>query len=418
MSEADDQTYSILLPTARVMVFSRDPETLDASRGLDSDWRFARVDVEAQEGDVGTAIESFREVTSPDLVIIQTDDIDDGFTASLEALAEHCDEGTAAIVVGPVNDVYLYRRLIDMGVSDYLVKPLTADMLSDVIAKTLVERLGVRGSRLITFVGAKGGVGASALSQALAWGAADILQQKSLLLDVAGGWSSLSVGLGFEPVTTLSEAVRAASNDDEQGFKRMLFNAGPRLDVLAHGGDVMLDQPVSADQIERLLDLVMMRYPVVLCDLSESPALFKKVVLSRSNQIVVVSSALLPSLRLARSLIQEIKDLRGGSLQNIELLINMAGFGDGQEVPSKDIESVMEYKPSGIIPFDPKIFMQAETEAKKIIDLPQGRALVQDILIPIMQNVLSVEASSEASAPASSKEAGLFGSLMGKIVKK
>ena len=46
-------------------------------------------------------------------------------------------------------------------------------MLSDVIAKTLVSRLGVSGSRLIAFMGTKGGVGASSLAQMAALGVSD-----------------------------------------------------------------------------------------------------------------------------------------------------------------------------------------------------------------------------------------------------
>src|SRR5262249_39068953 len=153
--------------------YSRDRETLEAARNLINDWRFARVEIAVEEGDVDIAAAAYKEIASPDLVIVQTETIDEAFAKKLEELGAQCSEGTAAIVIGPVNDVYLYRRMIDMGISDYLVRPVKTDILADVIAKSLIERIGVTDSRLIAFVGAKGGVGTSALAQAAAWGVSE-----------------------------------------------------------------------------------------------------------------------------------------------------------------------------------------------------------------------------------------------------
>src|SRR5690606_23129711 len=110
----------------------------------------------------------------------------------------------------PVNDVNLYRKLIGMGVSDYLVKPVQQEELSNDIAASLIERIGASGSRLIVMMGAKGGVGTTVLSEGLAWGLSEDLGQKTFFLDAAGGWSTLPVGMDFEPATTLADALRAA----------------------------------------------------------------------------------------------------------------------------------------------------------------------------------------------------------------
>jgi len=228
MSTVEDQSLNtqgnaVLLPESSIAVFSKDQETLASARALESDWRFARVVVGVEDGDIGSAIQSYQEFESPDLLIVQTDVIDDAFTAKLEELAGHCDEGTSAIVIGPVNDVYLYRRMIDMGISDYLVKPIAADAMAEVCAKTLVDKMGAKGSRLIAYIGAKGGVGTSLLCQAAACGVSSFMDQKTFLLDTCGGWSTMSVGLGFEPATTMIEAARASDAQDEDSLNRMIW---------------------------------------------------------------------------------------------------------------------------------------------------------------------------------------------------
>lgn len=410
MNNSDHQNITVLLPAASIAVFSKDKDTLDVVSTLASDWRFARVKFQLIDGDVDTATESYHNNASPDLIVVQTNSTDESFTGKLETLAGHLSEGTAAIVIGPENDVYLYRRLIEMGVSDYLVKPVKANILGDVIGKSLLEKTGAGGSQLIALVGAKGGVGASAIAQALAWGAADILGEKTLLLDAAGGWSTLGVGMGFEPSTTLVEAARAAANSDEDSLKRMMFKASDKLSVLASGSDVLLDGNIQSAQFEQILSMVMVKYPLVIVDLSAAAPQMKDIVITRANQVILVSTPSLPSLRLARSLMQEIKDLRGGHAEGIDLILNMQGIAPGVEVSKSDIEKAMELSPAAVLPFNAKLFAKSESEGKKIIDDKEGRALVESVLLRILKKTLHGMPAEQVVA----KSSGMLGGLLKK----
>ena len=416
MGEADNQATSILLPGSGVAVYSKDKDTVESAQALKTDWRFARVDLQIQDGDIETAIAVYQDAPSPDLIIVQTDTVDESFTGRLEALAAHCSEGTAAIVIGPKNDVYLYRRMIEMGISDYLVKPVETNILAEVIAKVVIEKIGVTGSRLIAFVGAKGGVGTSVIAQSLAWAVSETLGQKTILLDGSGGWSTLGVGMGFDPSTTLAEAVKAAEKQDEDSIARMIFKAGEQLNVLSSGGDAMLEQSFSPAQYERLLDMLMVKYPVVLVDLSASASDLKNAVLARANQVVLVSTATLSALRLARSLLQEIKEIRGDSTDGIEMVMNMQGLAPANEVPKGDIEKAMEFTPAAFLPFDPKLFIGNESEGKKLIDDKAGNALVHNILLPVLQKVLAVDVDGMQVADEPRKTG--IASLIAKMTKK
>ena len=412
MSEAINQSKAILFPTATVAIYSKDQETLQAARDVMNDWRFARVEIMIYDGGVETAIESYRKARSHDVVIVQTAITDEAFARQLEELGAQCSEGTAAIVIGPVNDVYLYRRMIDMGISDYLVRPVKKEILADVMAKTLIERLGIGDSRLIAFIGAKGGVGTSALAHAAAWGVSEMLGQKTMLLDSAGGWSTASVGLGFEPSATLAEIARAAANNDEDSIKRMLFRASDKLSVLASGSDAMLEAPIEPEQFEQLLNMLMATYPVVIVDLSHGAENLANSVIAKASQVIVVSSPTLPSLRLARSLVQEIKEHRGGSDTGIEMIINMQGIAGKSEISKKDAEQAMEFKISSMIAFDPSLFYGLESQGKKITGDQRGADLVRRIILPLVQKV--VTASVDDGASEVKEKSGLLGGLLGK----
>lgn len=407
---------SILLPTAGVDLFIRDKETIEAARSLAEDWRFARVVVNVEEGDVETAINAYQETTSPALLIIETDTTDESFIERLEALSAHCAEGTNAIIIGPVNDVNLYRSLTSMGVTDYLVRPVPVDTLGEVIASTLIEQLGATGSRLIGVVGAKGGVGVSSLTQGMAWGLSEILGQKTVLLDAAGGWSTLSVGMGFDPAATLHEAVRAASNKDEDTLKRMLHKANDKLSVLATGVDAMLEASVNAQQYEELLDMVMTSYPVTLVDLSAAIPSLRRTVIQRAHELIVVSTPTLPSLRAARTLMQEIKTLHGGTVDGVDLIVNMQGLSPSREVSKGDIAASLDKTPSAIVPFDPKLFIGSENEGHKLTDDKEGLGIVQTLL-PLAQKVISGGADLP-SGDANNDGAGVLGQFLTKLSKK
>lgn len=414
MGDLGHQSVSVLLPDATVAVFGTDQDTLSAAQELKNDWRFARVDIQIYdskaEGGINKAIELYASETSPDLVIVQEDEIDDGLTDNLGSLAQYCEEHTAAILIGPVNDVYLYRQLVEMGVSDYLVKPIQPKIIAEVIAKTLIDRLGMSESRLIAVTAAKGGVGVSSISQSLALGVSEILGKKTVLLDLSGGQSTVSVHFGYEPSSTLEEAVKAASSGDEQTLERLLFKPTDNLRILAGGSDRILESKVQSEGLEALIDMLLAKYPNVILDVSHARPSVARAIMTRANQVIVVSSPALASLRLSRTLIKEIKEQRGGEGDMIDLLINLQELDKAHEISVKDIEEAIEVQVAGSIKFEKDIFLKAEAEGKTIIDDPHGKQLILERLLPVI-------AKSIGGVPQStSKEEGL--TLLGGIMKK
>lgn len=416
MSEPSESAFNTLLPAARVSLFALDQDLKEVVQSLSEDWRFARVTFDIRDGDVETATNLYQKHESPNLMIVQTAEIGEGFTDKLEVLAGSCSENTAAVVVGPVNDVYLYRKLIDMGVTDYLVRPVEKQVLTNLIAKTLIEKLGAPGSKLIAFIGAKGGVGTSTLAQMSALVSSDRLGQKTIIMDAAGGRSYLSVAMGTEAMTTLHEAVRASGSADQDSFKRMMVKVSDQLYVLATGAEAVLDDSVSSDQYESILGRLMVTYPVVFVDLSNAPVALARPVLSRAHDVVIVTNPTLPSLRTARSLLQEIKTLRGGGEQGLHMALNMKGVTQGSEVSDADIETAMKMAPHLSLPWSPKVFGEAESFGKFLTDIPGAK----DILASVSKFLVSfIGMSGEADiAPQSEGSQKLLGGLLGKLKSK
>jgi pilus assembly protein CpaE len=361
----DQSSISMLLPASGVDFFALDDGTAAAAMRLTHDWRFARVAVNAERAGIEAAIAKYAQSASPDIIIVETNDISDAFIQQLGALAAVCAAGTDAVVIGPMNDVHLYRNLVGMGVRDYLVRPVSDDEIIEVIARSIIEKRGLSGSRLITTIGSKGGVGATSVAQSIAWNIAEHLLQKTVLMDLAGSGGSIGIAFGIEPSTPMSEAVRIGSGGSEDDMKRIIQPVTEHLSLLFCGGDPILADPPEPDAIESLVTRLMQKHPVVVIDLSAAAPQVQKRLLARSSHTVIVSSPLLPSLRNTRSLISEIRHLRGG-LKEVDVVINMYGIAGQEEVPFADIKKALDIEPAARLPYVPKIFSAGEVSGKPV----------------------------------------------------
>ncbi|HEX2752480.1 MAG TPA: type II secretion protein ATPase [Alphaproteobacteria bacterium] len=401
-----DDITSILLPNARIVVFALDAGTSATAKKLADDWRFARVEVEIVDGGMEAAIERYSAAASPELILIETNDISENFTAQLEALAGVCAEGTDAVVIGPTNDVHLYRSLVGMGVRDYLVRPISDEDLVAVVAKSLVEKRGLSGSRLVAVMGAKGGVGTSVMAQSLAWLVAENLGQKTLLLDGAGARGTTGVAFGIEPSIGFGEAVRVGQSGSEDDLKRIIQSATDHLFMMVFGNEPLLADSPDADNVEALLDRVMKTYPVVVMDLSGASPAVQKRIMARAAEVIIVSTPHLTALRNGRALVNEVKHLRNG-LTAVDFIINKQSMPAVDEVPVADIKNLLGIEPAARIAYAPKIFMSAEMTGKPV---GSTKSEVLKDLLP-----LAKKAAGLAGASAAKKDDGFsLRKLLGK----
>ncbi len=389
-----------LLPEARVDVFATDPQTIQVARDLANDWRFARVRVTVKGGDIATAINHFGTEKSGNLIIIETDRIDTSFTQHLEHLANVCEADTAAIFVGPENDITLYRQLLDMGATDYLVRPLKKDDLTDVIGKTLLQRLGTNESRVVSVMGAKGGVGTSRIAQLLAHGMAQA-NEAVTLLDCGGSWGLASVTYGREPMMTLRDLANAVRSQPDT-VEDLLLKITPNLSWVATGGDALLNSTMTSDGFEGIIDVLTRRHPNIVVDLSQSATGIRAMAFAKSHHIVVVTNATPLALRNARLLIKEIHQLRGAEAP-LHLVVNACGFLPKEELSPKEIERTLGITPLIVLPFQADIFARLYTsDPEPAIQLMHSLTpTIQPLLRAVIGRTMSYTKSAVAETPPS-----------------
>ncbi|MDR3450028.1 MAG: hypothetical protein P4M15_09850, partial [Alphaproteobacteria bacterium] len=121
------------------MAFAADEASLGSLRGWAERQGYPAASV--QQGGADMFAHMLESSSPPKMAIIDIDAQADA-AAVTARLVSLCGADCKLIAIGSANDVGLYRRILGAGAVDYLVKPLTADMLNQALASALRGQTG------------------------------------------------------------------------------------------------------------------------------------------------------------------------------------------------------------------------------------------------------------------------------------
>ncbi|RDU99693.1 AAA family ATPase [Trinickia dinghuensis] len=162
--------------------------------------------------------------------------------SDLMRLAEVVDPSVSVVVVGDHNDVGLFRSLLRLGVQDYLVKPLTVELVQRALTAA-DPSASARAGKAIGFIGARGGVGVTTIATALARHLADKTRRRIAYvdLDLHGGAAASMLGITMN--NGLAELLQNTQRLDQQLIHQTVVAQSDRLFVL--GAELSYDQPLA-----------------------------------------------------------------------------------------------------------------------------------------------------------------------------
>ena len=312
-SEADGGAWPcrLSLPRIRVHAFLSDADDIAAASALAADRRAKKATIDVAEGGFDAATERCRAVAPPDIIIVEHLGDAERLPGLVDALAEHCPHRTRLIVVGDRNDVSLYRDLIRHGVAEYLVRPVTPSALLEAILEAIdetdeAERLG----SIFAFVGARGGVGSSTIAQNAAATLSRIAGGPTILIDADIGFGAAAMLFDAQPPFTLADALRERDNLTAPVLERIVHWPSKDFGLLAAPSSAELTAPPEPGRIQHIVEVSRRLGRHVVVDLPTGLAPWSGEVLEVADEIVVVASPDLVSLRNARSLTAMLRQAR------------------------------------------------------------------------------------------------------------
>jgi pilus assembly protein CpaE len=309
-----------------------------------------------KRGGIVRAIEYLSAERSPETIIVDISGSEMP-ASQVHNLAELCEPGVTVIAIGDRNDVGLYRDLVQAGVSEYIVKPVTVQLLAKALSSTPT---GAEGSpiswklgKMVAVVGARGGVGSTTLVMNLAWYLANRQNRRVLLLDLDLQNGDCALALNLKPTPGLREALVNPVRIDSVFIERTVAILGDRLFVLSAEEPLRADAEFTAEAVETLVGVLRTQFHYIIADVPRIPAAPYRQALDIADVRVIVADQTLRSVRDTVRL-RDVLGERDPASSDF-LVVNRSGEGGCQAVTLEEMAKV-KLRPNFVIPFRPKLF--------------------------------------------------------------
>lgn len=361
----DDHTVDVSVPRIVVHAFYERQDTADLLTQAVGDRRMSRATADVRAGGLTAAVAHYQNHPTPSLVIVESAAPAARLLSELEALADVCDPGTKVLVIGAANDIALYRELMRKGVSEYLVPPLKALSLIRSITDLYADPSAPFVGRAIAVLGAKGGVGSSTLAHNLAHALTDRMQANAVIVDFDLPFGTAGLDFNQDPVQGVADALGQPDRLDSTLLDRMMVRCTDRLSLFAAPATLDSDYDISAEAYEEVAAKVRGAAPFVVMDLPHVWNTWMRRTLLSADDVVIVATPDLASLRNAKNLVDLIRQARPNDAPP-KLVLNQVGVPGRPEIPAKEFSAALGIEPTLVLPFDPKTFGQASNNGQML----------------------------------------------------
>ncbi len=383
------------VPRISIHAFCEFPDTGAALQRAGGDRRLSKAHLTVQLGGLQAALEHYKGQVTPNLLVVETRLQGNEALEELDRLAEVCDPETKVIVVGRINDVELYRELMRRGASEYLVAPLNPLHLTEVISGLYLDPKASPIGRVVTFTGARGGAGSSTLAHNVGWCVAEVLKINTTIVDLDLAFGTMGLNFNEETNQGVADALLAPERLDDVLLDRLLLKSTDHLSLFTAPALLERDYDAPHSAFESVIDAVRQTTPCVIVDLPHLWTRWIKDTLLGADDIVIVATPDLASLRTTKSMIDLLKQQRPND-EPPTLVLNQVGVPKRPEIPTKDFAESVGIAPSLIVPFDPQIFGAAANNGQMLIEV-QPKSPVAESIRRLAELVTGRAAPAEAS---------------------
>jgi pilus assembly protein CpaE len=211
-----------------------------------------------------------------------------------------------------------------------------------------------------------------------------------------------TTGLDFndEAGQGVADALAAPERLDDVLLDRLLIKRGDHLSLFTAPAALERDYDAVPEAYESVIDATRQMSPCVIVDMPHAWTPWIKACLIAADEIVVVATPDLASLRNAKNMIELVRHARPNDAPP-RLVINQANMPKRPEIPAKDFAETMGVEPAAILAFDAALFGQAGNNGQMLLEVAP-KAPVSESLRRLARTLTGREASSVATDKAPS----------------
>ncbi len=323
---------------------------------------------------------------APDVLLADVN-LDD--TADLEALGTFArTHGASTVVIATSSSATLdgMRRLMRVGIQDFVPQPIVeADLMSALDAALLRRQQAApaptKTGRIVTILRACGGVGATTIATqtalALARSGARRQQHVALLdLDFQSGGCALALDL--DPEVTIEGVLDTPERLDSTFLDGSMVRHASGLELLAAARHSVPFETMTPDLAEAILRCAAQDRSYVLVELPRLACRWTATVLAASDLVILVTQLTVPALRQAR---RELNALSATTAGEVAVLVNRYERRWWRNrVRLREAEQALGRSVDFMVANDYRTVSEALNTGKPLTELKRGARVSRDIV--------------------------------------
>lgn len=302
-------------------------------------------------------------------------------------------------VVAAVRDltVAVTRRVLRSQAVDVLPIPFTADELHQAVENGRDQRATARpearsrGGSIIAFAGALGGVGTTAIATQAGMIWAD--KQSVCLIDLDLQFGNAALYLNLKPQLSLADLIDAGDRLDAEFLRSVAEPHPSRLSIIACPPNIMSLDDLTPEFLDKLLDLAVQAYDIVLIDLPAAWVGWSLSALQKSDAVCLVTTLSVPGIHQARRQL-ELLDANGLG-ERVRLILNRVVNPLFGKADLGETEAILKRKVAFAISNDYPTISAAIDEGRLISAVKVKSRVEKDVraLVADLAGLVSAEAA-------------------------
>lgn len=280
-------------------------------------------------------------------------------TDRLTTLMQSVAGRSAVLLVGAENDITLYRQVIMLGVTDYLlasdlsVKQIRRAVLtaSRSEPETVVAE-NAPTARVTVIIGVRGGIGTTSVTTGLAWQIANQQDRQVGLIDLDLQFGTAALSLDLDPGSGLREALENSDRIDSLFVASAMVQSGRNLNILSAEESPARHVSISPESISRLLEAVKPDLDHILLEVPRHLIGAAVPVMETAEDVLLVTDLSLAGLRDTGRIRNSLTDVLGDG--KVHLVACRVGLNSDARLSIGEFEKILQTKFTVVIEEDPK----------------------------------------------------------------
>jgi pilus assembly protein CpaE len=344
--------------------------------------------------------------TRPDVVIVDYSHQREGALELAQVITREL-PNVAMVALAHQSNAQAILAAMRVGYKEFVVLPDDATRLRQVVHECAYAPTDDKTGLVMSFLGAKGGVGTTLLATHLAAELAAI--HRVLLIDLDFSMGDVASVMDLSPKDTIADLLPRADRVDERSLTGSVAVHRTKVHVLATPNEMDAVGEVRTDDVYNIIMAAAKGYQFIIIDCGVYLDQGVAIALNVSEMIVLITTPDVTSVRDAYRRLRLLENI-GVEKERVRLVVNR--YDKGAYVTLDDITHNLGISVVATIDDDPKLVQQAINEGKLLREINKKGAAARTI--SALVGILTEDSEGTLKAKEKDQPTGFFSSLFGR----